>query len=72
MTTIDFVILVLCIISLGVMLGASKVLRAIVWEALRHPFESSRIEVRRGQIVVSRSQSKNVKDDQPTSPAGAR
>jgi len=72
MTTIDFVFLVLCIISLGVILALSKVLRAVVWETIRYPFGSSRIEVRQGQIVVSRSQSHRAKDDQPASPAGAK
>jgi hypothetical protein len=71
MTTTDFVFLLLCIISLGIMLVASKVLRAVVWETIRHPFGSSRIEVRQGQIVVSRSQTHHAKDDQPASSAGA-
>ncbi len=71
MTTIDLVFLIVCIISLGVMLGASKVIRAVVWETLRHPFEPSRVELREGQIVVTRSQYQDVKDDRPASPAGA-
>ncbi len=71
MTTTDFVFLFLCIIGLGITLAASKVLRAVVWETLRYPFGSSRIQIRQGQIVITRSQSHHAKDDQPTSPAGA-
>jgi hypothetical protein len=72
MTTVDIVFLCLCIISLGIMLAASKLLRTLVWETIRYPFASSRIEVRQGQVVVSRSQSHHAKDDQPASSAGAR
>ncbi len=72
MSVSDYAFLGVCVVILCVILVTSKVMRAVLWETLRYPFRSSRIDVEQGQIVVSRSQSQPAKDGQPTSHAGAK
>lgn len=72
MTMIDYIFLAVCVLALAIMLIGSKVVRTILWETLRHPLRSSRIEVDQGQIFVNRSQSVPAESVQPPSPAGAR
>ncbi len=71
MTINDYVFLGACVLILGLMLFGSKVLRAIFWEILRHPFRPSRIEVHQGQVVVTHPQTLPAEDTQPQSPARA-
>lgn len=54
MSTVDSVFLAVCVLSLTLMLTFSKVIRAIVWESLRHPFTRSRIELHDGSMKIWR------------------
>jgi hypothetical protein len=72
MNATDYVFLAVCVLALAVLVGTSKVLRAILWETLRHPFRPSRIEFQDGQIVVSHPQSIPTGPSQGKSAAGAR
>jgi hypothetical protein len=58
MSTVDSIFLAVCILSLALMLIFSKVIRAIVWESLFHPFTRSRIELHDGYIKIWRVVSK--------------
>ena len=71
MNVVDYVFLAVCGAALALLLIGSKVLRAIFWESLRHPFRASRIEVRDGAVVITRSQPLSEQNTQPRSPAGA-
>ena len=71
MTAVDYVFLAVCVLTLGLLLVGSKVLRAIFWETLRHPFRPSRIEIHDGQVVITRTQAVAEEDAQPRSPAEA-
>lgn len=71
MTAIDYVFLVGSILTLGLMLIGSKVVRAILWETLRHPFRPSRIEIHQGQLVITHP-TLPAEDTEPKLPAGAR
>lgn len=72
MTATDYAFLVVCVLALATMLAASKVLRTVVWECVRHPFQPSRIETNQGQIVITRSQTRPNEASQTQSPAGNR
>jgi hypothetical protein len=72
MTAIDYVFLAACVLALALMLIGSKVMRAIFWETVRHPFRPSRIEVHQGQVVIAHTQPVSAEGAQPRSPAGAR
>lgn len=72
MTAVDYAFLLFCVLTLGVMLIGSKVLRAIFWETLRHPFRSSRITVHQDQVVITPSPALPSEDPQSRSTAGAR
>jgi hypothetical protein len=67
----DFVILIACVSALATMLVGSKVLRAIFWEIIRHPFRPSRIEIENGQMVVTHPQPLHAEDQGTRSAAGA-
>lgn len=54
MSMLDYVFLAGCVAVLALMLVCSKVVRAIVWDTLRHPFSKSRVEVRDGEVVIRR------------------
>jgi Na+/serine symporter len=71
MTANDYVFLVAGLLILGLMLVVSKVVRAILWETLRHPFRLSHIEVRQGQVVITHTQASATTDAESQSPAGA-
>lgn len=58
MTTIDGIFLVGGVLCLALMLTFSKVIRAIVWESLCHPFTRSRIELHDGRLKIWRGESK--------------
>ena len=72
MTAIDYVFLVACLLILGLMLIGSKVVRAILWETLRHSFRPSRIEIHQGQVVITHPPTLPAEDIEPKMPAGAR
>jgi hypothetical protein len=67
MSAIDILFLLVGVVALTAMLLFSKVIRAIAWESLRHPFTHSRIEVDGNKVEIHRPVPS--KDDQP---AGAR
>jgi hypothetical protein len=69
MSTIDGIFLAACILSLALMLIFSKVIRAIVWDSLRHPFTRSRIEIKDGKVHVVHLPSGVAR--KPDHPAGA-
>ena len=71
MTLMDYIFLGVCVLALTVMVLGSKVIRAILWETLRHPFRASRIEIDDGHVLVNHSQAVLAKDVQPQTPAGA-
>jgi hypothetical protein len=71
MTAIDYVFLGAGVLALGLMLIGSNVLRAILWETLRHPLRASRIEVNEGQLTITHPEPIPADDAQPKSPAGA-
>lgn len=56
MSIIDYVFLLTFVTALVVMLGCSKVLRAIAWDTVRHPFTRSRIEIIDGKVSVHRGE----------------
>jgi hypothetical protein len=58
MSTVDSIFLAVCVLSLSFMLIFSKVIRAIAWESLRHPFARSRIEMQDGHLKIWRGESK--------------
>jgi hypothetical protein len=72
MTAIDYIILGAGVLMLSAMLVGSKVLRAVVWETLRHPFLPSRIEIHDDQVVITHSQGNAGEDAQSKFHAGAR
>ena len=72
MSVIDYVFLAACVLGLALVLICSQVIRAILWESLRHPFRPSRIEIDQGRVVVNRLQSPPATGTQPPTPAGAR
>jgi hypothetical protein len=69
MNKIDVLFLVVVLVALASMLACSKVIRAIAWEALRHPFTPSRIEVDGDKVEVHRPAPKKLPHDHS---AGAR
>ena len=74
MSTIDGIFLAAGVLSLTLMLIFSKVIRAIVWESLRHPFTHSRIELHDGRLKIWRVVSKgsNAIDGETASPPSLR
>jgi hypothetical protein len=72
MSTVDYIFLAGCVAALVLMLACSKVIRAIVWDTIRHPFSKSRIEVRDGEVFVRREGSTQAVQAEPKAPAGAR
>ena len=56
MSTIDGIFLAVCVLCLALMLIFSKVIRAIVWESLRHPFTRSRIELHDDYLKIWRGE----------------
>ena len=72
MTMIDYAFLGACLLILALLLVGSKVMRAIFWESVRHPFRTSRIEVRDGKVVVTHPETFPAEDTKRQSPAGAR
>jgi hypothetical protein len=52
--SVDYGFLILLSVILMSMLTYSKVLRAIVFDTIQHPFQKSRIEIRDGQVIVKR------------------
>lgn len=45
MSIIDYIFIAGFVVALALMLLFSKVIRAIFWDTLRHPFTPSRVEV---------------------------
>ena len=72
MTIIDFCFMALLVLILVLMLVQSKMMRVIVLESLRHPFQASHIEVREGKVFVTRQAPSRKEESQPQSPAGVR
>jgi hypothetical protein len=54
MNAVDWLFLAGFALALAAMLVFSKVLRAVAWECLRHPFTPARIEVDGHQVRVLR------------------
>jgi hypothetical protein len=45
MSAVDYVFIAGFVVALALMLLCSKVIRAIFWDTVRHPFTPSRVEV---------------------------
>ena len=52
MTTVDVFFLVGLAASLGIMLLSSRVIRAIAWDTIRHPFTKTTITVNDDRIEI--------------------
>ena len=52
MSVVDVLFLLFSFVVLTVILACSPVLRAILWDTLRHPFTNSRIEVLDGKVKI--------------------
>lgn len=52
MNPVDFIFLAVWLIALTAMLACSPILRAIVWDTLRHPFTPSRVTCNDGKVQV--------------------
>lgn len=73
MSVINLLFLILFLIALLVILASSSVLRAVLWDTLRHPFTHSRVEVRDGQVKVHHEASASSSHTPPpVPPVGAR
>src|SRR5437879_2189266 len=76
MSTVDCLFLAGFVVVLTAMLASSKVVRAIAWDCLRHPFTPARIEVDGREVRVRRPAPKQPEGaDQPVreqTPSGVR
>jgi hypothetical protein len=70
MSVVDLLFLILFLVALLVILASSPVLRAVLWDTLRHPFTHGRVEVRDGQVKIHHETSAS--SSQPTPPVGVR
>lgn len=52
MSGVDLLFLIIFLVILIVILACSPVLRAVIWDTLRHPFTHSRVEVLDGKVKI--------------------
>jgi hypothetical protein len=69
MNLVNYLFLLVFLLVLATMLATSRVIRAIVWESLRHPFSHSRIVVAGGKVEVEREGDHAPKPAPPAPPS---
>lgn len=52
MSVVDLLFLIFFLIVLIAILAGSRIIRAVLWDTLRHPFTHSRIEVVDGKVKI--------------------